>query len=52
MNMRELLLKSFELDEVNVAVVNEIKGNPSRITFYSNKGEVYLIIFNKCIIIL
>lgn len=42
--MRELLLKSFELEEVNVAVVNEIKGNPSRITFYSNKGEIYLTI--------
>ena len=31
-NMREL------------AIVNEIKGNPSRVTFYSNKGEILLII--------
>ena len=44
MNMRELLLKALELDEFNLAIVNEIKGNPSKITFYSNKGEVLLII--------
>ena len=43
MNMRELLLKALELDEVNLAIVNEIKGNPSKITFYSNKGEVLLV---------
>lgn len=44
MNMRELLLKALELGEVNIAVVHEIKGNPSRITFYSNKGEVFLVL--------
>ena len=44
MNMRELLLKALELGEVNIAVVYEIKGNPSRITFYSNKGEVLLVL--------
>ena len=44
MNMRELLLKAIELDEFNLAIVNEIKGNPSKITFYSNKGEVLLVI--------
>ena len=44
MNMRELLLKALELDEFNLAVVNEIKGNPSKITFYSNEGEVLLVI--------
>lgn len=44
MNMRELLLRALDEDEVNVAVVNEIKGNPSKVTFYSNKGEVLLII--------
>lgn len=44
MNMRELLLKALELDEINVAVVNEIKGNPSKITFYSNRGEVLLVL--------
>ena len=42
--MRELLLKALELEEHNLAIVNEIKGNPSRVTFYSNKGEVLLII--------
>lgn len=44
MNMRELLLKALEVDEFNLAIVNEIKGNPSKITFYSNKGEVLLVI--------
>ena len=44
MNMRELLLKALELDEYNLAIVNEIKGNPSRISFYSNKGEILLTI--------
>ncbi|WP_407423271.1 ribonucleotide-diphosphate reductase subunit beta [Methanobrevibacter sp.] len=44
MNMRELLLKALELDEFNLAIVNELKGNPSKITFYSNKGEVLLVI--------
>lgn len=44
MNMRELLLKALELDEVNIAVVNQIKGNPSKITFFSNKGEELLTI--------
>ena len=44
MNMRELLLKSLEVDEINLAIVNEIKGNPSKITFYSNKGEVLLVL--------
>jgi len=42
--MRELLLKALELDEINLAVVNETKGNPSKITFYSNKGEVLLVL--------
>ena len=40
----ELLLKALDLEEINLAVVNEIKGNPSKITFYSNKGEVLLVI--------
>jgi len=44
MNMRELLLRALDEDEVNLAIVNEIKGNPSRITFYSNKGEELLIV--------
>ena len=44
MNMRELLLKALEIDEFNLAIVNEIKGNPSRISFYSNKGELLLTI--------
>ena len=42
MNMRELLLKALEIEEFNLAIVNESKGNPSRISFYSNKGELLL----------
>ena len=42
MNQRELLLKALSEEEKNVAVVNEIKGNPSRITFFSNKGDELL----------
>ena len=42
MNMRELLLRALEEDEINLAIVNEIKGNPSKITFYSNKGDELL----------
>ena len=44
MNMRELLIRALELGEINLAIVNEIKGNPSKITFYSNKGEVLLVL--------
>ena len=44
MNMRELLLKALEVEEYNLAVVNEIKGNPSRISFFSNKGDLLLTI--------
>lgn len=44
MNMRELLLRALEEDEINLAVVNEIKGNPSKITFYSNKGDILLTV--------
>jgi len=44
MNMRELLLKALEVEEFNLAVVNEIKGNPSRISFFSNKGDILLTI--------
>ena len=42
--MRELLLKALEVDEYNLAVVNEIKGNPSRISFFTNKGELIITI--------
>ena len=44
MNMRELLIKALEVEEFNLAIVNEIKGNPSRISFYSNKGQLLLTI--------
>jgi U3 small nucleolar ribonucleoprotein protein IMP4 len=42
MNMRELLLKALEVDEFNLAIVNEIKGNPSKITFYSKMFQKQL----------
>ena len=42
MNVRGLLLKTIELNESNLAIVNEIKGNPSKISFYSNNGELSL----------
>ncbi|WP_409199393.1 ribonucleotide-diphosphate reductase subunit beta [Methanobrevibacter sp. DSM 116169] len=43
-NMREVLLKALELDEDYIAIVNEIKGNPSKITFYTSKGEIIIAI--------
>lgn len=42
MNMRELLLKVLDVDEYNLAIVNEIKGNPSRISFFDNCGDLLL----------
>lgn len=44
MSLREVFLKSLQLDETNVCIVNEIKGNPSKITFYTYKGEELLSI--------
>lgn len=47
MSIRDIFLKSIEIDEINIAVVNEIKGNPSKITFYSNNGkEIFSILIN------
>ncbi|MCC7554463.1 MAG: ribonucleotide-diphosphate reductase subunit beta [Methanobacteriaceae archaeon] len=43
-NMREVLLKALEIKEDNIAIVNEIKGNPSKITFYSSNGDINLTI--------
>ena len=42
MNMRELLLKALDVDEYNLAIVNEIKGNPSRISFFDNRSDLLL----------
>lgn len=44
MNMRELLLKALEFKEDNIAVVNEVKGNPSKITFYDLEGNIKIIL--------
>lgn len=43
-NMHEVLLKALELEEVNIAIVFEIKGNPTKITFYSNKGKILFVL--------
>lgn len=42
MSMRELRLKSHDLDHNNIILVYEMKGNPSKITFFSNEGEELL----------
>ena len=46
MNMRELLLKALEIEEFNLAIVNEIKGNPSRISFRTLSLSTSDTIFN------
>ncbi|GAA5818517.1 MAG: ribonucleotide-diphosphate reductase subunit beta [Methanobrevibacter sp. CfCl-M3] len=38
MSLRELYLKSLEENKNSIAIIYEIKGNPSKITFLSNKG--------------
>lgn len=43
-NFREILLKAKELEEDYIAIVNEIKSNPSKITFYSSNGDVKIAI--------
>ena len=39
MSLRNVLLKSFELGPTKTAVISEVKGNPSRIDFYDEKGD-------------
>ena len=40
MSIRDVLIKSSELGNNIIAVVSEMKGNPSRIDFQNEKGEV------------
>jgi U3 small nucleolar ribonucleoprotein protein IMP4 len=39
MSLRNLCLKSLEEDENSIAIISEVKGNPSKISFLSNKGD-------------
>ncbi|MBF4469510.1 MAG: ribonucleotide-diphosphate reductase subunit beta [Methanobrevibacter arboriphilus] len=47
MSMRELQLKSNSLGLDNIVLVYEMKGNPSKITFFSNDGEELLVILGS-----
>jgi U3 small nucleolar ribonucleoprotein protein IMP4 len=42
MSIRDVLIKSSELGYDKVAVISQMKGNPSRIDFHDEKGEIIL----------
>lgn len=42
MSLRDVLLKSSQLGFDKTAVVSETKGNPSKIDFYNEKGDIVL----------
>ncbi len=42
MSIREVLIKSSELGLDKIAVVSEMKGNPSKIDFHDEEGELIL----------
>lgn len=42
MSLREVLIKSSELGSDRIALISEIKGNPSRIDFQDKLGEIIL----------
>ncbi len=42
MSIRDVLIKSSELGYNEIAVVSEMKGNPSRIDFLDSEGEINL----------
>ena len=42
MSIRDVLIKSSELDYNNIAVVSELKGNPNRIDFQDEEGKILL----------
>ncbi len=41
-SLRDLLVKAVQLNEEGLLLVYQIKGNPSKITFYNKKGEEQL----------
>ncbi|KZX16457.1 ribosomal biogenesis protein [Methanobrevibacter cuticularis] len=47
MSLRDLQLKSSQLGYDSLVLVYEMKGNPSKITFFSNEGEELLIILGS-----
>ena len=47
MSMRELQLKSRSSGYHNIALVYQMKGNPSKISFVSNDGEEILVILGS-----
>lgn len=40
MSIRDVLIKSSELGNNNIAIISEMKGNPSKIDFQNEKGEI------------
>ena len=44
MGFREVLLKSATLGFQETAVVSQIKGNPSKIEIYNEKGDLLLFL--------
>lgn len=42
MSIRDVLIKSSELGYDGIAVISEMKGNPSRIDFLDSEGEINL----------
>lgn len=42
MSMRDVLIKSRTSDHTKIAVISEMKGNPSRIKFYNPGGDMIL----------
>jgi len=40
MSIRDVLIKSSELDIIRLAVVSELKGNPNRIDFQDEEGKI------------
>jgi U3 small nucleolar ribonucleoprotein protein IMP4 len=42
MSIRDVLIKSSELGYDEIAVISEMKGNPSRIDFLDSEGEINL----------
>ena len=47
MSMRELQLKSTEIGFDSIALVYEMKGNPSKITFFSNEAKELLVLIGS-----
>ena len=42
MSIRDVILKAKALGHLKIAVISEMKGNPSRMDFYDSEGEIIL----------